>query len=471
MPFVKVRFVAVLFFSSLSAVLAGGVGSLFFLPWVYSAEVLDGEAVVVIRAPQGGIVRSLRVEKGERVRADTIVAEVVATDIQPPDALVARSILYKRVENARFESQRGGLKEILLKPDLRERLGVDRDYARFVGEQRRLFRSFQNKLEKAAKSLRKERNRLEVQVRGMEGEIAALTERQLLLEQKLATEDGAELRSEVQRNRRSSRRHRKQLRGLQRKVRSNAKALLETTLRVRREESVGMEGIRAELNALYARMGLPKNAFDRLGFTDGGGQRLRRLIARRAGRVVRVAEGVYPGDVVVRGQVLAEILPDGVRSKYRLRLEDAGGVLAGLTEGSGGGTRSLRCEDFPGLLSWQPYSDRSAGERGEGSLLLERAVLQEVDFPSLREGGRCSVVVGLGGRLGDRADIVWGVARKVFEGSADWRGLREGVGRIGELAGVVGGELWVRVDSLRNKKMRAVAKNFVDDIKKTKINN
>ena len=88
-----------------------------------------------------------------------------------------------------------------------------------------------------------------------------------------------------------------------------------------------MEEVRAELNALYARIGLPNNAFDRLGLTDvsGGGQRLRRLIARRAGRVVRVEEGVLPGDVVLRGQVLAEILPSGNRASYRLRLEDAGG--------------------------------------------------------------------------------------------------------------------------------------------------
>ena len=271
MRFLKARFVVSLFFSSLSVVFVAGVSSLLFLPWVYSAEVVDGESIVVVRAPQGGIVRSLRATKGEQVRADTIIAEIVATDIQPPDAFVARSILYKRVENARFESQRGGLKQVLLKPDLRARLAVDRDYARFVGEQRRLFRSFQNTLEKATKSLREERSRLDVQVRGMEGEIASLSERQLLLERELATGGGAELRAEVQRNRRSTRRHRKQLRDLQRKVRSNAKALLKTTLRVRREESVGMEEVRKELNALYARMGLPKNAFDRLGFTDAGG--------------------------------------------------------------------------------------------------------------------------------------------------------------------------------------------------------
>ena len=468
MRFVKARFVVGLFFSSLVALLAGGVGSLFFLPWVYSAEVLDGEKVVVIRAPQGGIVRSLRVVKGERVRADTIVAEIVTTDIQPPDALVARSILYKRAENARFESQRGGLKQILLKPDLRARLALDRDYARFVGEQRRLFRAFLHKLKKETKPLREERSRLDVQVRGLEGEIASLSERQAKLEREAG--GGSELRAEVQRNRRAAQRHRKQLRGLRRKVRSNVKDLLEVTLRVRREQSVGMEGVRAELNALYARMGLPSNAFDRLGFVDNtGGQRLRRLIARRAGSVVSVAEGLRPGDVVERDQVLAEILPSGVRSSYRLRLEDAGGVLSELMA-RGGRIRSLRCEDFPHFLVLQ--QDALKGVEG-GILLLERSLLRAVDFPSVREGGRCSVVVGLG--MGNRGDFLLGFVRKVFGGRLDWGGLRGDMEAMWEMAKGAGEGLWVRLDFLRGEnkieKTRVVIENFVDDIRSAKINN
>ena len=432
----KARFVVRLFFSSLLAVLAAGAGAMLFLPWVYSAEVLDGEAVVVIRAPQGGIMRSLRVEKGKQVRADTIVAEIVATDIQPPDALVARSILYKRVENARFESQRGGLKQILLKPDLRARLALDQDYARFVGEQRRLFRSFQNKLKKATKSLNEERSRLEVQVRGMEREIASLSKRQALLEQELRATGGAELRAEARRNRKSAQRHRKQLKGLQRKVRSNAKALLETTLRVRRQQSEGMEGVRAELNALYARMGLPSNAFDRLGFADAGGQRLRRLIARRAGRVVRVADGVLPGDVVVRGQVLAEILPNGRRSSYRLRLEDGGGVLSSAVAERRVRVRSLRCEDFPHALALK-------GEVVGGVLSLERSLLRQVDFPAVRKGGRCSLKAEMEGW---RGDFVLDFVRQVFAGRMDW-------------------------EDLRGEETRAILKNFVDKIKKIKIKN
>ena len=465
MRMVKARVVVALLCSSLLAVCAGGMGSLFFLPWVYGAEVLDGEEIVVIRAPQGGIVRSLGVSKGERVQADTIVAEIVTTDLQPPDALLARSILYKRVENARLESQRGGLKEILLKPDLRARLALDRDYSRFVGEQRRLFRSFQNKLKKATKSLNEERARLDVQVRGMEGEIRSLTERQLLLERELRTAGGSELRDEVRRNRRSIRRHRKQLTGLQRKVRSNSKALLETTLRVRREESIEMEGVRATLNALYARMGLPKNTFDRLGFSDAGGQRLRRLIARRAGRVVLVAEGVFPGDVVVRGQVLAEILPNGVRSSYRLRWEDGGGVSSDFLKAAkardGGGVRSLRCEDFPGWLEWRP---RPGGVLGEGDLLLDRSVLQAVDFPSLRAGGRCSLLVGLAGGVKARGGAVWGFVRGLLGGGVEgveWRWLVGWVRGIGE-------GLWVRVNELRDEKIKIILKNLVDEIKKVR---
>ncbi len=478
MRFVKARFVVALFFFCSAIVLVGGVGSVFFLPWVYSAEVLDGEEIVVIRAPQGGIVRSLRVVKGEKVRADTIVAEIVTTDIQPPDRLVAREILYKRVENARLESQRGGLKQILLKPDLRARIALDRDYSRFVGEQRRLFRAFLNKIKVATKLLREERARLDVQVRGMQGEIASLAERQILLEQELTTKGGAELRAETKRNRRSAQRARKQLRGLQRKVSSNAQALLDETLRVRREESVDMEVLREQLNALYARIGLPKNAFDRLGLVDvsGGGQRLRRLIARTSGRVVKVAEGVLPGDVVVSGEVLAEILPNSRRSSYRLRLQDTEGLLAGVMQEAGDGdgngkgvknrkivrVRSMRCEDFPDTLSWSGNIERG------GILLLGRSMLREVDFPSVRRGGRCSVVVGLGGGISERGDFVMGFVRGVFGGGVDWRGVWGGLGGMRDLAMGGGEELWGRLDFLRGEGGEVIWNNFVEDINNSK---
>ncbi len=460
MRVVKARFVVALFFFCSALVLVGGAGSILFLPWVYSAEVLDGEAIVVIRAPQGGILRSLRVAKGQKLRADTIVAEIVTTDIQPPDRLVAREILYKRVENARLESQRGGLKQILLKPDLRARIALDRDYSRFVGEQRRLFRAFQNRMKKATKLLREERARLDVQVRGMRGEIASLAERQILLEQELATKGGAELRAETKRNRRSARRARKQLRGLQRKVRSNAQALLDKTLQVRREESIDMEAVREQLNALYARIGLPKNAFDRLGLVDvsGGGQRLRRLIARKAGRVVRVAEGVLPGDAVDRGEVLAEILPSGRRSSYRMRLQDTEGLLAGVMEEKRVRVRSMRCEDFPEALLWSGNIERG------GILLLRRSMLRSVDFPSVRRGGRCSVVVELGGGIRERGDFAMGFVGGIFGGGVDWRGVWGGLGGVKDLAWGGGEGLWGRLDFLRGEGGEVIWNNFVDDI-------
>ncbi len=368
------------------------LGVALFLPRVYSSEVENGEDIIIIRAPRGGIVRSLPLTVGSKVRSDTIVAEIITTDKQPPEASIARAILYKRVENARYESQRGGLKSILLKPDLRARVPLDKEYGRFVSEQRRAFAGYQSRLKKETKDLHKARARLLVQVRGMEGEIVNLVSRQGLLESALSKAGGSGLAAELRRNRVSLSRHRKQLKDLQGKVLANAKSLLNATYQIRREEGEGMERARSELNALYARIGLPKNAFDRIGLSGNGGkQRLRRLIARRAGRVVFQRRDLKPGDVVVTGEEIAHILPNASSSLYRLRLPDYF-ANSEVISGYGLSLRELSCADFPQRLTLN-------GERhirGD-SLLLARSFLVAQDFPAPRSFSSCASVFGFSG--------------------------------------------------------------------------
>ena len=172
-----------------------------------------------------------------------------------------------------------------------------------------------------------------------------------------------------------------------------------------------------------------------------------------------------PGDVVVRGQVLAEILPNGVRSHYRLRLEDTEEILSSAMTGGaaaeGVRVRSLRCEDFPRFLAWQ---GDAAGKVVGGVLLLERALLRAEDFPSVRKGGRCSVVVGVAEDVGRRGDFVLRFARQVFAGMIDWRGAREGTASMWDLAREIGEKLWVQLDFLRGEKKEVILRNFINEI-------
>ena len=529
--FVSFSFIARFFILTLLFGVILALCFMLFLPRVYTAEVENGEGVISIRAPQGGIVLSLSVEVGDDVRADTIVAEIVTTAKQPPDARIARAILYKRVEVALYESQRGGLKALLLKPDLRARIPVDKNYGRYVSEQRRAFSAFQSKLKRSTQILRDKQARLDIQVRGMEREIIDLSERRVLLEQAFARSGDVQLEVELRRSRHYLREHNSQVKDLRRKVRKNGKALLEKTLQIRREEGSGLERARGELNSLYEEIGLPANAFDRLGLTSavvgveqrnaagGGGaveqrnaggtveqrnaggtveqrnaggtveqrnaggtveqrnaggtveqrnaggtveqrnaggaveqrnaggtveqrnaggaveqgsaggaveqgsaggaveqgsaggaveqgsaggaveqgraggaveqgsaggaveQRLRRLIARKAGRVIYLSPSLRVGDVIISGEELAQILPFASKTMYRFRLQKK------LTKASA--IKELSCHDFPNRVVFQDNANIK-----DDIFLLPRKILERLDFPAPRAGSRCAVVLG-----------------------------------------------------------------------------
>ena len=386
-----------------------------FLPRVYTAEVENGERLISIRAPQGGIVRSLSVAVGDYVRADTIVAEILTTAKQPPDASIARSILYKRVETALYESQRGGLRALLLKPDLRARIPLDKEYGRFVVKQQRSFSAFQSKLKSATQGLRDKQERLDIQVRGMEREIIDLSERRVLLQHAFARSPDGQLEAELRRGRQYLKEHNRQIKDLRRKARKNAKALLEKTLQIRREEGGGLDRARGELNALYEEIGLPANAFDRLGLTvasasGGAEQRLRRLIARKAGRVVFLSKGLRPGDIVISGEELVQVLPTASQTMYRFRYQKKN-IKEDLA------VKELSCHDFPNKICFQD----NANIKG-GVFFLPRKTLGRLDFPAPRAGSRCAVVLGFAGKFNDGvvlqrlANELRGLAHSLLEG-------------------------------------------------------
>ena len=387
MRLISLTFIVRLFASTLLLGVILAFCFILFLPRVYSAEVENGEQVIVIKAPQGGIVRALSVRLGEYVRQDTIVAEIVTTGKQPPDAVIARAILYKRAEIALYESQRGGLKALLLKPDLRARVPLDKDYGRFVAELHRTFSAFQSKLKRDTKVLREQQARLDIQVKGMEREIIDLSQRSALLQQTLIRNGGVQLEVELRRSQNYLKRHNRQISDLRRKARKNAKALLQKTLQVRREEGGGMDKARRELNAFYEQIGLPPNAFDRIGLMGRGGEQyLRSLIARKAGRVVALANGLRPGDVIAAGQEIAQILPTAGRTLYRLRLQKK--HVRNLK------VRGLSCQDFPNRLVFRENVDIK-----EDVILLPRKILEGVGFPAPRAGSRCAVILGFAGKF------------------------------------------------------------------------
>lgn len=389
MQFISISFIAKFFISTLLLGVILALCFVLFLPRVYSAELENGEQVVVIRAPQGGIVRALYLRLGEHVRQDTVVAEIVTTDKQPPDRTIAHAILYKRVETALYESQRGGLKALLLKPDLRARVPLDKDYGRFVAEQNRMFSAFQNRLKRETQTLKEKQVRLDIQVQGMEREISDLSQQRVLLQQVFARNRGVQLEAELLKNMNSLKHHNRQANGLRRKARKNAKALLQKTLQIRMEEGGRMEQARRDLNNFYQQIGLPPNVFDRIGLTSGDGdQRLRRLTARKAGRVVALANGLKPGDAIVAGQEIAQILPTAGRSLYRLRLRKNN--VRNLE------VKRLSCRDFPRNIAFHDNTNIK-----DDILLLPRVILKKLDFPAPRAGSRCAVIFSFAGEFTD----------------------------------------------------------------------
>ena len=117
------------------------------LPLHYPGYITEIPETEEIRLPIGGYVRTLHASAGEQVNPGDKLLDIIVTGRHPLDEEKITELFKLRAINARFESQQGGLRKILLSPDLRERAEKNPDFNVFLANENYHFGLFKELLE------------------------------------------------------------------------------------------------------------------------------------------------------------------------------------------------------------------------------------------------------------------------------------------------------------------------------------
>lgn len=164
-------------------VLIGGVGGWAATTDIAGAVIAPGVLVVdtnvrKVQHPTGGIVGEIRVRDGDRVRERDIVMRLDATMAKANHAIVTKSLDETSARKARLEAERDGSEAIDFPADLVART-ADKDVARVIAGERRLF-----ELRRAARSGQK--SQLRERIAQLREEIGGLTAQAAAKQQEIA---------------------------------------------------------------------------------------------------------------------------------------------------------------------------------------------------------------------------------------------------------------------------------------------
>ncbi|NDR55585.1 HlyD family type I secretion periplasmic adaptor subunit [Aliiruegeria sabulilitoris] len=172
------------------ALLLGGFGSWSLTSRIAGAVVASGHVEVdqhrqVVQHLDGGIVKRLLVQEGDRVQSGQKLIELEDSEIRSELTIVEGQVFELMARAGRFEAERDGAQEINYPAELLAAASTRSEIADLVAGQTRLFQARLGTLQKKADQLARRRQQIESQVDGIDAQRTALTEQLSLIGQEL----------------------------------------------------------------------------------------------------------------------------------------------------------------------------------------------------------------------------------------------------------------------------------------------
>lgn len=166
-----------------------------FVAWgvmanIAGAVVASGRIVVdknrqAVQHPDGGVVEDILVEEGDLVREGDILVRLDPTLLRSSLHIVEGQLFELIARRGRLEAERDGLDKITFDPVLLQFAETQPDIAAVSAGQQRLFDARNASQKKQIEQLRNRQTQLENQVRGIEVQMEALKQQQLLIKSEL----------------------------------------------------------------------------------------------------------------------------------------------------------------------------------------------------------------------------------------------------------------------------------------------
>ncbi|WP_417250452.1 HlyD family type I secretion periplasmic adaptor subunit [Celeribacter sp.] len=179
-------------------VLFGGFGGWAAFARIDGAVVASGKVEVAqnrqeVAHRDGGIVASLNVGEGDKVKAGDILLTLSANELRNDISIADGQYFELLARAARLEAERDGADALTFPDELRARVSVDHVATKAAETQRSLFEARRITQAREIEQLEKRKTQIDAQIDGLEAQAAALTEQKALAEADL--EDQTSLRA------------------------------------------------------------------------------------------------------------------------------------------------------------------------------------------------------------------------------------------------------------------------------------
>ena len=199
--------------------LIGGFGSWSVMANISGAVIANGQIEVaqnrqVVQHPEGGVIKSLHVQEGDRVNAGDVLLRLDPTNLKFERVVVEGQLFELMARRGRLEAERDGSDRITFDPELLDVAATYADAADLMAGQRRLFTARLNSLDQEVLQMQKRRGQIANQISGITAQQAALDTQLVLIKQELNSQQSLLNRGLAQASRvLSLRREAAQLRG------------------------------------------------------------------------------------------------------------------------------------------------------------------------------------------------------------------------------------------------------------------
>lgn len=213
----------------------------------------------VVQHPDGGVVGTINVTDGDRVEAGEVLIRFDDTLLLSEMAIVDGQLTESMARKDRLRAERDGADHVTFSPELLARAETDATVADLISDERQLFRTRLEFLEKENAQLRERKVQIEGQLEGTEAQLAATSTQIDLIGQELADQQklldqGLVQATRVLALRREQARLLGELGELQSIVaRANAQ-LIETDIEILKLQSQRQQDALAELREIEFRM-------------------------------------------------------------------------------------------------------------------------------------------------------------------------------------------------------------------------
>lgn len=282
----------------------------YFFKFSYVGYVIELPEADPIYANHVGYVRMIHVKAGQKVNKSDQLFDIVVSNKPKLNNADIKQLFRVRLINARLESQQGGLRKILLSPDLRERVRLDTGFANFMNEEEKLFRAFHALLDLETFEERENNTKIKNQVNLISKQLESLNNQRsdflVRREEARRLSSSEEVAQQLQRIENDLRildeditRYVSLHKGLKKNHNKSSLEVINKTLEVRNSVREDFDATRNNLARLFAQLEI-----------KGGNEAKAQNIKTHKGGIVANVYIDRPGDVVHEEDIIASIIDE-----------------------------------------------------------------------------------------------------------------------------------------------------------------